>query len=492
MGMTCTVTMPSEAAVEIHSVQWDDLHRADYQFLVPFTVDLEKGSFIAEQVVRLIPGRRMVAFGVWQGKPAVAKLFYDRNHAGRHYEKDLAGVEVMVEKKIPTATLKNDGATRDEKVYALIFDRIQKGESLEKIWQMRECIDDVLPTLQAVMIELATQHVLGVMQSDMHMGNFIVGGKIIYTLDGADITSQDMMLSREVSMKNLALFLSQLGAGVNGLQEQLFRHYAKARGWLLKPQESREMRLLIKKWNESRWKSYEKKIFRDSSEFISMRRFTMRGTMRRDHAGEEFNQFIQQPDAVFSRSDAVMLKNGRSSTVIKTELDGRELVIKRYNMKNIWHRLRRALRDTRAHQSWRLAQKLNLFYVNTAKPVAYIESNVMGVRGHSYYVTTYVKGQDLKQTLSAAQSQAQSMSLVGRVSALMRSLVGLEITHGDLKATNILVNEQHQPVFIDLDGAREHLSSVGLHKAWKQEVQRLLQNFDDTPAVREMFRQKLG
>src|SRR3990167_5364294 len=228
--MTCTVTMPSEAAAEMHSVTWDDLYHADYQFPVPFLVGMEKGSFVAEQVVRLVPGRRMVVFGFWQGKPAVAKLFYDRNDAARHYEKDVTGVEAMVEKKIPTAALISEGSAHDERIYVLIFDRILKGESLEKIWQMRECIDDVLPTLQAVMIELATQHVLGVMQSDMHMGNFIVNEKTIYTLDGADITSQDMMLSREASMKNLALFLSQLGAGVNGLQEQLFRHYARARG----------------------------------------------------------------------------------------------------------------------------------------------------------------------------------------------------------------------------------------------------------------------
>jgi hypothetical protein len=108
----------------------------------------------------------------------------------------------------------------------------------------------------------------------------------------------------------------------------------------------------------------------------------MRGMMRRDHAGVEFHQFMQQPETVFARADAIMLKNGRSSTVIRVNLDGLELVVKRYNMKNIWHRLRRALRHTRAHQSWRLAQKLNLFYVNTAKPVAYLEANVLGMRGH--------------------------------------------------------------------------------------------------------------
>src|SRR3990167_9125560 len=375
--MTCTVTMPVETS-------WDDLSHADYQFATPFLLELEEGEFIAEKVVRLLPGRRMVAFGTWRGVPVVAKIFYDRKHAGRHRATDASGVRAMANNKIPTPVMHYDGNGRDKRIQVLIFERLQKAKDLEIIWQERESNESVLPLLQAVMIELATQHVLGVQQKDMHLGNFLIENKIIYTLDGAQVEQHDELLSKEVSMENLALFLSQLGVGIEGLQENLFLYYAKARSWLLKPQDSVNLQLLIKKHHESRWKRFEKKIFRHSSDFVAVKRLTKRGMAKREFSGKEFHSFLQFPDVVFSHSDTVLLKNGRSATVIRATLDGHDLVIKRYNMKNIRHRLRRALRMTRAQKSWRLAQKLCLFYVNTAAPVAYLETNICGVRGTSY------------------------------------------------------------------------------------------------------------
>lgn len=487
--MNCTVTMPNDLASELRSVNWKELHRANYQFAAPFIVALDDGELTVQQIIRLIPKRRMVVFGLWKGQPVVAKLFYDRD-ALRHANEDSVGVKVLVERNIPTPALLCQSKTADRKIQALIFDRIQKGVDLEKIWQTRESNESVLDTLHGVMVELATQHVLGVKQNDMHMGNFLIDGKTIYTLDGAEVDAQNEILSIESSMNNLALFLSQLGSGVDALQEHLFLYYAKLRGWLLKPQDRTSMKLQIKKWNESRWQKYEKKIFRNSTDFTAIKRFAIQGMVRRDFAGNELMDFVQHPDAVFSRPDAVMMKNGRSSTVININLDGRELVIKRYNLKNFWHRLRRAMRVTRARKSWRLAQKLNLFYVNTAKPVAYVESNLLGLRGKSYFVTERVRGDDIKKHLQQFEAQPETaMDVVRRVVAMLRSLARLEVTHGDLKASNIILNENLQPVLIDLDGAAEHASAAGLRKAWNAEVQRFMKNFDDLPALHAMIRQ---
>ncbi|HTM63115.1 MAG TPA: lipopolysaccharide kinase InaA family protein [Gammaproteobacteria bacterium] len=484
--------MLNESAAVCRSVTWDELNQADYQFATPFKLMLPEGEVVVDQVARLIPGRRMVVFGVFRGVPVVAKLFYDRTHAARHAAKDSAGVEVLVQHKIPTPALLHQSVTADNKIHALIFERILNGQDLEKIWRNRESIEDVLSVLEAVMIELATQHVLGVEQKDMHMGNFLIAGKTIYTLDGADVIAHGELLQKEDSMKNLSLFLSQLGSGVEMLQEHLFLYYAKARGWLLKPHDTADLNLQIKKWNESRWKSFEKKIFRNSTDFIAVKRMTMQGMMRRDHAGPELNAFMQNPEELFTRPDVVMLKNGRSATVIKVMLDNRELVIKRYNVKNMWHRMRRMFRITRARKSWRLAQKLNLFYVNTALPVGFIEINIFGFRGKSYYVTENIGGSHVRNFLQAAQQNSDAtVYVIQRTAALFRSLARLEMSHGDLKASNIIINADLQPVLIDLDGALEHMSSLSLRKAWRDELQRFMQNFEDLPAFSELIRQAL-
>ncbi len=225
------------------------------------------------------------------------------------------------------------GKSEDQKIHVIIFERLQHAHNLKTLWLNRESDEHVVPVLHAVMIEVATQHVLGVMQRDMHLGNFMLSGKTIYTLDGADIQIDKNMLDRQDSIENISLLLSQLGAGVETLKQSLLLHYSKARGWLLKPADMTEVALQLKKCDAERWRRYSKKIFRASTEFERIERFVWRGMFAARVPCSEMLAFLQEPDKVFSEPHAIMLKDGRSSTVIRVTLDGRDVVIKRYNMK---------------------------------------------------------------------------------------------------------------------------------------------------------------
>lgn len=489
--MTCTVTMPTEVA-KPGIVNADDLLKADYQFTTPFLLDLVTDELYAERVLRLVPGKRMVVFGTWRGMKIVAKLFFDKRRAKQQATADAKGIQLLEEHKIPTPTLQFSGTSEDNRIHALIFERIQDGHDLYELWTERQSDQDMLPILHAVMIELATQHVLGVQQKDMHLGNYLIAGKIIYTIDGSDVTASGRLLSKVESMNNLALLLSQMGVGITALQESLFLHYARARGWLIKPTDTLDLKFLIKQNDLSRWQEYQKKIFRSSTDFLPYQRLGQRGMLLRAANKPEMQAFLKDPDSVFAKSDVQMLKKGRSSTVIKVTIDGREVVVKRYNMKNAWHRLRRMFRQTRAEHCWRLAHKLCLFQVKTAAPVAYVESNWFGLRGKSYYVMDYVPGVDIKTYFMPFETEPyRAATLIQSVCQLLASLQQLEITHGDLKATNMIVNHKQQPVLIDLDGANEHLTLSGLHHAWRDEMQRFLRNFDDMPALLQIMQRLL-
>lgn len=487
--MTCTVTMPNN---NTSMVTADDLLKADYQFNVPFLLDLSVDQLRAERMLRLVPGKRMVVFATWRGRPVLAKIFFDRRRALQQADKDAQGIQLLVDHKIPTPSLEFAGSTADKRVHVLIFERIQNGRDLYELWTQRESDEDLLVILHAVMIELATQHVLGVTQQDMHLGNYLIAGKIIYTIDGSDVKATNNLLPKAESMNNLALLLSQLGAGVTALQESLFLHYARARGWLLKPVDMLEMKFLIKQHDANRWADYQKKIFRSSTDFLPYKKLGVHGMLLRSANKSEMQAFLHNPDSLFQHAEKVMLKNGRSATVIKVNLDGREVVIKRYNMKSAWHRLRRMLRPTRAEHCWRLAQKLNLFHVKTAAPIAYVESNWLGLRGKSYYVMDYVPGVDIKTYLTPYEAEPYSAAtMIQRVCQLLASLEQLEMTHGDLKATNIIVNQALQPLLIDLDGANEHLTLTGLRQAWRAEIKRFLCNFVDLPALAQIMQRLL-
>jgi tRNA A-37 threonylcarbamoyl transferase component Bud32 len=471
------------------SLTWADLYAADFSFNMPFQLDFSDHQvFLSEQVVRVIPKRRLVAFGLWQGKQVAIKIFFDSKLALQQMEKDIAGINLLKKNKIPTPELWYQGNTKDKKIYVLIFERLVTAKNLQQIWQEKNTIDEVFPYLELAIVEIATQHVLGLVQSDLHLKNFLLNDKTIYTLDGAQIEFSAELLPKKPSMNNLALFLAQLGIDTEIYQEKLFRHYAKARGWSLKSEDIHELFILIAKWNNQRWKKFAKKIFRDSSDYVHMHTWGSTAMYDRFFEGPELIKFLSYPHAAFYHPTAKLLKAGNSATVIKITLDQRELVIKRYNMKSIWHRLRRCLRETRARKCWRLAQKLSLFAISTPRPVAFIEHTHFGFRGKSYYVTEYVKAIHAGEYFTFYQSQDEKIStMIKRITRLLKNIIKLEITHGDLKITNILVDRTEQPVLIDLDGAVEYATLSGLKKAWRKEITRFLSNFHYHRSLREKF-----
>lgn len=480
--------------VSMSSLTLADFLGASYGFNRPFECVIENNEvFSATDVVRVLPRKRLVAFGVWQGKPAVIKLFFDRKNALRHAKADANGMKALAVNNIPAPALLYEGRAKEKRIYVLIYERIMNALSLYQVWKTSPDVNQLEFLLQSVVLEIATQHVLGVLQNDLHLNNFLMTEKQVITLDGAQIAITDTMVPKQESMDNLALFFSQLGAGTQALSQRLFQFYAKARGWLIKKDDVIDMALLIKKHHEQRWLHYEKKLARGSSAHFKVKTLSMQGMVDRSLKTPEFLAFIKSPDAVFARPDAVVLKNGRSSTVIQITLDGQALVIKRYNLKHAWHRLRRMLRMTRANLCWILGHKLDLFHVETAKPLAYLERRVLGLRGRSYYVTAYVPGVGLGDYCAGKGALDEPVKAVApRVVQLLNQIKELNMTHGDLKKTNLLINEQGVPVLIDLDGMKSHATQAGLKQAWRGEVKRFLANFEAQPTIKALFQGLLG
>jgi hypothetical protein len=64
----------------IQNLSWSHLRHANRASLEPFQLALAESDDVlfCKDIVRVIPGKRIVAFGTWGDKPVVAKLFYQR------------------------------------------------------------------------------------------------------------------------------------------------------------------------------------------------------------------------------------------------------------------------------------------------------------------------------------------------------------------------------------------------------------------------------
>jgi tRNA A-37 threonylcarbamoyl transferase component Bud32 len=472
------------------NMTWKDLNSLDFDSNSFFSLGLPNGTLYVSSVLRIIPQKRVVVIAEWNKKLVVAKIFFS-SKAKQHLTTEVQGIKNLQEMNIPTPRFYYQGRANDKKIYVLVLEKIADSKNLDEIFQ-EHILEDRMDILQAVVKELATQHVFGIVQKDLHLKNFLVTGKTIYTLDGSKIETNATLLPKNQSIENLALFLSQLGIGQEDTQERLFHYYAKLRAWLLKPEDKKELFQSIKQWSDLRWQRFEKKIFRDGTQFVVNKHVLRQGVVVRKHNGHELNAFLQNPESAFKNSNATILKNGRSTTVIQIALDNQLYVIKRYNIKNIWHFLRRCLRYTRARSSWRLMHKLNFFGIPTAKPIAFLENYILGIFGKSYLVTEYVANANIAEFLETHKhDDTTTQKIIKKMSALLKNLAKLEITHGDLKKTNILIDNNEIPVLIDLDGTSEHLSISNLHKAWHAEIERFLENFEHQPEILDQFKQEL-
>lgn len=473
-----------------NELQWKELYTADFSFQEPFKLMVENEFLYASEIKRIVPKRRMVVMGRWKNQEVVAKLFLDPMHAKRHYNKELAGIKALQHNKIPSPTLLWQGRSQDKRFYILIFTRILKATSLLELWQADIDKQHLNIILRGVMIELATQHVLGVMQKDLHLGNFLISRSKIYTLDGGQITATNFLLPKNQSIQQIALFFAQLGADATELYEPLFKHYATARGWLLKSQDFQDLLAAINQINAARWKHFNKKIFRDCTHFQRINRWGKSGAVNRKFLSPELELFFLDPDAVFRQQNVHVLKAGRSSTVIKVMLGKKIMVVKRYNLKNPLHFLRRLFRKTRAYHGWRLAHKFILFNIATPTPIAYLENKWFGLHGKSYFVSEYIDGEPAATYLSAQKNERSE--LVMALTRLLKNVFRIHVSHGDLKLTNILIAKNSRPMIIDFDGSHEHISSASLKHAWRKDIKRFLENFHAHPQLLQSFKSELA
>lgn len=468
------------------------LKKAKRTISVPFALRLreQEQPLYCDKVIRVIPGKRLVAFGHWNNKPIVAKLFFERGKAKMHSHRDVAGIEALIVENVPTPKLLFQGTDQKQHIHVLVFERIMDSCNLDALWHDKSDIEELTALMHAVTVELATQHVMGIVQHDLHLKNFLVTSKTIYTLDGDSVEHFNRTLSKKESLEHLGLFFSQLGVGAEELKQQLFDTYVKSRGWIVRPADTELLQQTIKKYSTQRWLQYQKKIMRNCTAFDRIEKFTTLVMCDREYETENFIKFMRNPDVYFAQSNSQILKDGRSSTVAKIKIDNRTLVVKRYNVKSVWHWLRRCTRRTRATEGWRISHLLRLMGIPTAKPIAFIEKRFFGLRNKSYLVMEYIDGKHCGEYFTKHCNDEDKISKVAkRILAIFNQLAQLRMTHGDLKMTNIIISHD-RPVLIDLDGVREHRNVFSFKRTFNKELQRFMKNWDNFPSVKNIF-QKL-
>ena len=449
-----------------------------------FDVKLQDSSILKlSQVVRSVPDKRFVCRGVWHGKSVYAKLFVG-NGAKRYAMRDRQGVESLAEAHIVTPALLYAGAAADAATQVLIFQTVESSENTEVVYQNTVDSFKRFELASKLVHVVAQHHNANLLQTDLYLKNFLIQDGLIFTLDGDGIR-QYAKLSRQDALRNLSILLSKFDViEIESWMHDLLKIYAEARAWRQVPDIS-SMRDLVNQHRRRVTNAYaEKKVFRSCTDVQVIQQIGLWAAIANRFSLHAVPKKPDECDRLIETQ--LRIKSGNTCTVALAQVGSLNLVIKRYNIKSFWHGVNRALRQTRAARSWANAYRLILLDIPTAAPVALIENRNFGLKGRAYFLSEYVDAPDAAEFFSKTVDGTLQAETITNIVNLFYRLFLLQISHGDMKASNIkIVNGA--PLLIDLDSMQQHRFSQPALKAHARDLKRFMHNWQAMPALYNAF-----
>ena len=181
------------------------------------------------------------------------------------------------------------------------------------------------------------------------------------------------------------------------------------------------------------------------------------------------------------------LKEGDTTTVMRVEVNDKTWVIKKYNLINMWSRIKRALTLSRAARSWRFSFLLRCLEIKTPSPIAFIENAWGPFRKESYFISEYIPGVTALDYFSKFTSKEEEMIVMAnKLLRQIKLLFQAGVTYGDMKASNFIINPEGV-FFVDLEGMRRYKNSFLFKRAKMRDIKRFKKNWKEMPLCQEIF-----
>ncbi|PXA03122.1 hypothetical protein DDZ13_13725 [Coraliomargarita sinensis] len=449
------------------------------------SLSLEVGASL-----RVLPGRREVfsARVTDLDQPVVVKCYLPHAKQTRDWEKEWGGLQTLQRLGLPApgplAVCRNSTGEICV-VMEQLADAVTLGTYLEDVAGRRDS------SLMKKLVRLVDQlHEAGARQGDQHVDNWAVSGGQVFLLDAGTFQFHSRPLSAKERLEDLAAICATLPPEA----EQDFRKtlFSCEGGPVVNARDDLTEAVLeeaIVRLQSERARKYFKKTQRDCTEFASRENTTGSGIFSRSADKTLVDRFFDDPETLMA--EGRRLKSGNTCTVQQFECNGRAYVLKRYNKKPFWSQCRRSLSPSRARLSWSSAWVLHLAFVPTAKAVAFMDEGGFP-RGRSYFLMESINAELLADYARGISGDAAKVAeLVESVGRIWDCLGRLRAVHGDLKATNWMVNSDNKVFLFDLDSFRFGLSDGAFDRGRRKDLKRFLKNWSSWPEIGEAFRRRM-
>ena len=196
---------------------------------------------------------------------------------------------------------------------------------------------------------------------------------------------------------------------------------------------------------------------------------------------EELDQVSSTPP-----TDLTVCKDGSRSLVGRHALaDGTECVLKYYRPKNLAKKVNYRLRGSRAMRSWVSARAFALLGIPTPAAMMIVERPgcCRLTLEESFLACHLAPG----ISLSAVKDEEILQHAATQLHRAFQTMAAYRISHGDLKANNIIVSNDGEIRFIDLDGTTILSQNKRWTTLWEHDRNRFLRNWPHETTAHRIF-----
>jgi len=431
------------------------MNKVPFQLLIKQNLgEKQTESLMCRALLRAIPGRREIYDALWNDRDVIVKVFSHRIKGKYHLKREWRGLTSLRSRGLSSPEPLFYGQTKSGG-WAMVTEKIAGSSTALEIFDKAQDWAKKLDLLILVCREMAKQHGKGVLQKDLHLGNFLMGGNRVFALDTGQMRFMRCEIDRKSSISQLARLACYLPDSNTEAMVKLCEEYFDARGWRFeKPDEM----IFQKQLTAHRKKGVNqglKKSLRTSKWHLRIKTGGYLAVFDKNFCtGAEPVDFIERIDAMMDKGR--ILKKGNTCYVSHTSWNGKNIVVKRYNHKGLIHSLCHTIKRSRARRGWLNSHRLLMLNIATPRPLAYIERHKGMLVWDSYLVTEYIQGQRLYDFLRDSNVTKEKRStVIQQIREILDKLGKYRISHGDLKHSNILITE-NGPVLTDLDGMTVH------------------------------------
>ena len=422
-------------------------------------------------LLRTIPGRRKVYDALWDNKSVIAKVFSHKISARRHLKREWQGLKRLASYGLSAPKPLFCGRTLDgQKV--VVVEKIAESSTILDVFHKTADHSKKLNLLFLICKEMAKQHKKGILQKDLHLGNFLLRGDNVFALDAGQMQFLRYELDRKRSISQLAMLAFYLPNSNMQSIKRLCDEYFKARGWRYRKTDQRAFQKQLTVHKQRMVRKGLKKCMRTSKRHFRIKTNEYISIFDKSFCPQvQAVDFIEKIDKLMSEGQ--ILKQGNTCYVSRLTWNSKDVVVKRYNHKDFIHSLRHTIKKSRARRGWRHGHRLIMLEIATPKPLAYIEKLKFKLIWKSYLITEYVEGQKLNDFLQNNNATQERHQIINKqIKELLDELEKNHITHGDLKHTNILVTDK-ETFLTDLDGMKVHKWGWRYKSSRAKDLQRL-------------------